>query len=80
MIVNIVHRHLFWNPDSSGIAPTTLHNKNIDCLAELKRNCKSNMGVEAAIRESYKHVFELFEAFKHQVRSLVHGVSHSFAF
>lgn len=69
VVVNILLRPLFWNPDSSGIAPTTLHNKNTDCLAELKRSCKSDMGVEAAIRESCKHVAELFEAFKHQARS-----------
>lgn len=43
--------------------------KSSDCLSELKRNCKSDMGVEAAIRESCKHVTELFEGFKNQAQS-----------
>eukprot|EP00250_Pteridium_aquilinum_P007536 c17225_g1_i1 orf=666-2402(+) len=64
VVASILQRPLSWNTNSSGVQI-----KGTDPLSELKRNSKSDIGEEAAIRESFNHVNELFEAFKHQTKS-----------
>ncbi|MCO5572739.1 hypothetical protein L7F22_026498 [Adiantum nelumboides] len=64
LVANILQRPLTWDSDSVGA-----QRKSLDCLSLFKRSCSSDMGVEAAIRESCNHVTELFEAFKHQANS-----------
>ncbi|MCO5588450.1 hypothetical protein L7F22_042406 [Adiantum nelumboides] len=64
LVANILQRPLVWDSDSVGA-----QRKTLDCLSLFKSSCSSDMGVEAAIRESCNHVTELFEAFKHQANS-----------
>lgn len=64
VVANVLQRPLSCDSKSGNV-----HGESSDCLAELKRSCKSDMGMEAAIRESCKHVTELYEKFKHQAQS-----------
>lgn len=64
VVANMLQKPLSWDSKSDGV-----ESKTLDCISQLKNSCKADMGVEAAIRESCKHVCELFEAFKCEAHS-----------